>query len=64
VVHPDCKHTADELSLYSYKVDQQTDEVLPQLDDKHNHVIDALRYAVESMRRGGKLQTSRIKGLM
>lgn len=64
VVHPRCRHTADELSLYSYKVDQQTDEVLPQLQDKHNHVIDALRYAVESMRRNTKVETKRIRGLM
>lgn len=63
VVHPDCTHTADELSLYSYKVDPQTDEVLPQLDDKHNHVIDALRYAVEGMRRG-RVETGRVRGLM
>lgn len=64
VVHKDCRHTADELSLYSYKVDQQTDEVLPDLQDKHNHVIDALRYAVESMRRNTTVETKRIKGLV
>jgi len=64
VVHPDCKHTADELSLYSYKVDQQTDEVLPQLEDKHNHVVDALRYAVEGMRNRSTMHRRKIKGLM
>lgn len=64
IVHPDCKHTADELSLYSYKTDPQTDEVLPVLQDKHNHVIDALRYAVEGMRRGGGVETHRVQGLM
>lgn len=52
VVHPKCKHTIDELALYSYKIDKLTNEVLPVLDDKKNHVIDALRYAVESLRRG------------
>lgn len=51
VVHPDCKHTIDELSLYSYKTDKLTDEVLPVLEDKENHVIDALRYALEGLRR-------------
>ena len=51
VVHPDCRHTIDELSLYSYKVDKLTDEVLPVLEDKENHVIDALRYALEGARR-------------
>jgi phage terminase large subunit len=51
VVQPDCRHTSDELSLYSYKIDKHTDEVLPELEDKKNHVIDALRYAVEKLRR-------------
>lgn len=51
VVHPDCRHTIDELTLYSYKVDKLTDEVLPVLEDKENHVIDALRYALEGARR-------------
>ena len=53
VVHPRCKHLIDELSLYSYKVDEQTAKVLPVLSDKDNHVIDALRYACEGVRRAG-----------
>jgi len=52
VVHTRCKHTADELTYYSFKVDKQTLLVLPVLEDKKNHVIDALRYAVEDVRRG------------
>jgi phage terminase large subunit len=51
VVHPRCKHTIDELSLYKYKVDKLTEEVLPILDDKDNHIIDALRYGCEGIRR-------------
>ena len=51
VVHPRCKHTTDELTMYSYKQDKRTGEILPELDDKANHVIDALRYAVEKLRR-------------
>jgi phage terminase large subunit len=51
VVHPRCTHTIDELTHYSYKVDPLTDKVLPQLSDKDNHVIDALRYACEGARR-------------
>jgi phage terminase large subunit len=51
VVHPRCKHLIDELTLYSYKTDPLTGEVLPLLDDKNNHVIDALRYACEGARR-------------
>lgn len=54
VVHPRCVHTIDELTHYSYKVDTLTDEVLPVLADRDNHVIDALRYACESARRAQK----------
>ena len=51
VVHPRCKHTIDELTLYSYKLDKLTGKVTPMLQDKDNHVIDALRYACEGARR-------------
>jgi phage terminase large subunit len=51
VVHPRCTHTIDELSLYSYKQDPLTAKILPILEDKKNHVIDALRYACEGIRR-------------
>ena len=51
IVHPNCKHCIDELTLYSYKLDKLTAEVLPELEDKENHVIDALRYALEEARK-------------
>jgi phage terminase large subunit len=51
VVHPRCQHTIDELSLYSYKTDPLTGNIIPVLEDKDNHVIDALRYACEALRR-------------
>jgi phage terminase large subunit len=54
VVHPDCIHTIDELTLYSYKVDKLTEQVLPELVDDKNHVIDSIRYAVEKVRRKKK----------
>ena len=48
VIHPRCKHAADEFRLYSYKTDKLTNEVLPIVLDKNNHVIDGLRYALSS----------------
>ena len=57
VVHPRCKHTIDELTMYSYKRDPLTGAVVPILEDKNNHVIDALRYACEGARRVGKKTT-------
>jgi phage terminase large subunit len=53
VVHPRCAHVAAELREYSYKTDPQTNEILSELEDKNNHTIDALRYALEELRRSG-----------
>lgn len=50
-VHPRCKHTIDELTLYRWKTDPLTGAVLPVLQDKKNHVIDSLRYATEQARK-------------
>lgn len=61
VVHPRCTHLIDELTLYSYKTDPLTNQVLPILDDKNNHVIDALRYACEGARRAMASKASPIK---
>jgi phage terminase large subunit len=51
VVHPRCQHLIDELTLYSYKLDSLTGQVTSVLEDRDNHLIDALRYAVEGARR-------------
>ncbi len=47
VIHPRCKHTADEFRLYSYKIDKVTNEILPIVLDKSNHTIDAIRYSLD-----------------
>jgi len=56
VVHPRCRHLADELTLYSYETDKLTGNIVPKLKDKDNHLIDALRYACEGARRAGKVR--------
>jgi phage terminase large subunit len=55
IIHERCKRTADEFRLYSYKTDKLTGEVVPMLEDKNNHCIDACRYAVERARRRKKV---------
>jgi phage terminase large subunit len=62
VVHPRCLHTIDELETYSYKTDSLTNEILPILEDKRNHVIDALRYACEGVRKASLLNKPRRHG--
>lgn len=47
VIHPRCVHTAEEARLYAFKTDRITGDVLPDIVDKHNHCIDALRYSLE-----------------
>jgi phage terminase large subunit len=57
VIHPRCTHTADEFRLYSYKVDRLTGDVLPDIIGKHDHTIDAIRYALQpriQRRRGAQ----------
>ncbi|WP_429228350.1 PBSX family phage terminase large subunit [Inquilinus ginsengisoli] len=58
LVHPRCRHLIDELALYSYRTDPHTGELQRRLEDRENHVIDALRYAVENQRRGGTYDSS------
>lgn len=69
IVHPRCTHLIDELTLYSYKTDPLTNQVVPILADKDNHIIDSLRYACEGARRAIraprpqlKLPTSHVSG--
>lgn len=63
IVHPRCVHVIDELTLYSYKSDPLTGQVLPVLQDKNNHCIDALRYACEGVRRAKATTVSRVVAL-
>lgn len=49
IIHPRCKNTIDEFRLYCYKIDKLTDRPTPIPEDKHNHYIDALRYALENV---------------
>lgn len=55
VIHPNCVNLLREFRSYAYKTDQRTGEVLPVIEDKNNHAIDALRYAVEGLHRRGKM---------
>lgn len=55
VIHPDCANAQREFRRYSYKVDKNSGEILPVVEDKDNHIIDALRYGSEGLHRRGKL---------
>lgn len=63
IVHPRCQHTIDELTMYSYKTDALTGVVMPVLEDKNNHVIDALRYACEAIRKAPQARERKVQTL-
>jgi len=52
VIHPRCVHTIDEFNRYSYKVDKQTGDILPDIVDAFNHCIDSLRYSLDGLIKG------------
>jgi phage terminase large subunit len=47
IVHERCVNTAEELVLYSYKVDERSGDITTKIVDGHNHCMDSLRYALE-----------------
>jgi phage terminase large subunit len=51
VIHPRCKHAAEEARHYSYKIDQRTGDILPVIADAHNHIWDSVRYALAPLIR-------------
>jgi phage terminase large subunit len=64
VIHPRCTGTIKEARLYSYKTDRLTGDVLPKVEDDHNHYIDAIRYALAPLIKGkGRGGMRRIGGL-
>ena len=56
IVHPRCVHTAEECRLYSYKVDKRTGDILPDIEDKFDHTIDSIRYALAPLTLRGAQQ--------
>ena len=46
VIDPSCVHTIDEARSYSFKCDRLTGQPLPEVEDKNNHIMDSIRYAL------------------
>lgn len=51
IIHERCTHTAENFRLYSYKVDKQTNEVLPVIIKKNDDCIDSVRYGIVGLIR-------------
>lgn len=54
VIHERCEQTAREARLWSFKVDRNTEDVLPVLQPGNDHYWDAVRYALAPMIRQRK----------
>ena len=53
VIDPQCKHAEYEFTSFAFKIDPLTNQILPIMEEKNNHVIDSARYATEGLRKGG-----------
>lgn len=49
IIHTRCTAMHKEARLYSYKIDRLTQQVTPDIVDKHNHGWDAIRYALRHL---------------
>lgn len=47
IIHPVCKHFYYEIENYMYERDKMTNEPTNKPMDKNNHLMDAMRYALE-----------------
>ena len=57
VIHPRCEGVIGEMKTYRYKTNKLTGDIMPILEDKDNHYIDALRYSLGNLVRKHKVQT-------
>lgn len=53
IIHTRCEHAIFEAMYYSFKVDKLSGDVLTDIEDKHNHIMDAIRYALSPMIKQG-----------
>ena len=61
IVHPSCIHIQDEFDNYSYKKDKQSGEYTPEpLDNGWCHLIDALRYSLQIVKKKANILTVKL----
>ena len=59
VIHERCKDMQSEAMMYQRKVDPLSGDVLDEIIDKHNHLWDSLRYALQPLIRPRRERTQR-----
>ena len=65
IVSPNCIHTIDELENYAFRKDKTTGKYVNKPEDRNNHILDALRYSLESYskRTGVTFLSKKLLGL-
>jgi phage terminase large subunit len=57
IVHPSCTNAILELENYTWKKDKKTGEYLNTPIAEYNHLLDALRYALEDVMPRGRIRS-------
>lgn len=60
-IHPSCTNTIEEFNTYCYSKDKEGNW-LNKPEDKNNHIIDAIRYALEPYNGKGQIKVQFFKG--
>lgn len=61
IIHKRCTNTIEEFAGYSYKVDERSGDITNKVEDKMNHCVDALRYALERSMKRSIIDYSKMK---
>lgn len=54
-IHSTCINTVDEFTNYKYRINRLDDTVTNIIIDDYNHIIDAIRYALEPLMKNSKV---------
>jgi phage terminase large subunit len=67
VIHPQCKHTIKEISVYSWAKDKRTGIMKDEPEDGNDHCMDAIRYSISktlyALVKNSALRGKYIRGL-
>lgn len=59
IIHPKCSNFLMEISNYSWDKDRKTDEAINKPIDDYNHLMDAMRYAMEEFIYNSQVHATR-----
>ncbi|MGI4775358.1 MAG: PBSX family phage terminase large subunit, partial [Janthinobacterium lividum] len=61
IINPKCVETIKEFTLYSYKIDERSGQITNIIEKGNDHLIDALRYALENCMKRSAIDYSKWK---